>query len=350
MIQAVHKTMNASVRASLDPVVLCAADESYVMPLAVTLRTAGESLRVGRSLEVYLLDNGISSRSWDLLQQSIDGLPIQIRRISPPIDLVADLQISHHISHTAYLRLLADRWLPTDLDRVVYLDSDLIVQESLCGLWAESLGNAAVLAVPDIACPFVDAKLGCENFRNAAPYLASMMPIRNYRELGIDGRRHYFNSGVMVMNLDRWRQERLGETLLECLRQNREHVWCWDQYALNVVMHDRWRALPMRWNSGSHIYEYPSTRNSPIAVESYLEMIERPAIVHFTSEFKPWTFESIHPGRELYFAALDRTAWRNWRPQKLSFSVGRWWQRQAVHWTKQCTISYRKLAVMGGRS
>lgn len=330
-------------RIATDPVVLCAADERYALPLAVTLMTAGERLQAGHELQVYLVNNGLSEQSLEMLKETLANLPIRFRPLPRPDVAIDDLGISHHISRTAYLRLFAERWLPADVEQVVYLDSDLLVEESLTELWNQPLGERYCLAVPDIACPFIDSRKVRDNFRRFAPYLAVYEPIRNYRELGLDGRGYYFNSGVMLLNLRKWREEQLGQRLLDSLRQNRPHVWCWDQYALNAVLAGNWGVLPWRWNVGSHLFEYPDEEHGPLPADEFREMRERPAIIHFTTEFKPWDYGNQHPWRKRFFQAVDRTAWRGWRPANPGFSLKRWWNGQAVHWCRQATIGWRKL-------
>lgn len=326
----------------IDPVVLCAADERYARPLAVTLLTAGETLKSGHELTVYLVNNGLSEQSLMMLKETLAEVPVRLELVPQQEMEIADLTISHHISHTAYLRLFADRWLPESFDQVLYLDSDLLIAESLTEVWQQPLGENYCLAVPDIACPYVDSRLAPRSFRGQAPYTAVYQPIPNYRELGLNGSDYYFNSGVMLLNLRRWRAEQMGERLLACLRANRQHVWCWDQYALNAVLAGNWGRLPLRWNAGSHLFEFPRRGFGPVDPLEFREMCERPAIIHFTTEFKPWDFGNGHPWRDRFFEALDRTAWKGWRPSDPGFNLHRWWTRQAVFWTRQATIAWRK--------
>lgn len=332
---------SAQVRAT-DPIVLCAADERYARPLAVTLLTAGETLQAGHELIVYLVDNGLSEQSLMMLKETLAGLPVRLQLVPRQELGIEDLGVSHHISHTAYLRLFADRWLPESLEQVLYLDSDLLINESLTELWQRPLAGNYCLAVPDIACPYIDSRMAPKSFRGHAPYTAVYRPIPNYRELGLNGGGYYFNSGVMLLNLCRWRNERMGERLLDCLRTNRRHVWCWDQYALNAVLAGNWGRLPLRWNAGSHLFEFPSSGSGPVDPDEFREMRQRPAIIHFTTEFKPWEHGSRHPWRGRYFDALDRTAWRGWRPPDPGFSLHRWWTRQAVQGCRLATVAWRK--------
>jgi lipopolysaccharide biosynthesis glycosyltransferase len=329
-----------------EPIVLCAADDHYIKPLAVTLRSAASSLKSGNHLHVILMDGGISEPNFARLTESLQGLPISINVMTINRDEVSDLGVSHHITHTAYFRLLAGRLLPPSVEKVIYLDSDVLVLGDLNELWNLPLDDQYCLAAYDIACPFVDAYEGLKQrpeIKNSIPYYAAISPIANWRQLGIDGSQHYFNSGVMVLNIDRWRREAIDEKLLACLRENPTFVWCWDQYALNVVFAGQWKSLPQRWNQGAHIFEYPDAASSPLSAEEFDQAKNTPALIHFTTEFKPWKYEPFHPLRHRFFEELDQTAWTGWRPEKPAFSLKRRWDLLAVALIKIGTFSYRKL-------
>jgi lipopolysaccharide biosynthesis glycosyltransferase len=244
------------------------------------------------------------------------------------------------------LRLLAGRLIPDSIDKVIYLDSDVLVKQDLSELWNVDVGDHYCAAATDIACPFVDARSADRRYRNALPYLATLSPIRNWQRLGLNGSDRYFNSGVMVLNLRRWREERIEESLLTCLRENNRYVWCWDQYALNVVFAGQWRELSARWNQGVHVFEYPDESCSPIDVHEFVKMRDDPAIIHFTTEFKPWRYRPYHPLRNEYFERLDQTSWSGWRPEKPAFSLRKWWDWNAVRTIRSTTIGYRKMALL----
>jgi len=331
-----------------EPVVLCASDDHYVRPLAVTLLSAVSNMKQGNHLQVILMDGGIQEANWQGLKETLAGHPISIHVLKPNRDEIADLGISHHITHTAYYRLLAGRLLPRSIERVIYLDSDTLVLDDITELWQSSLENHYCLAAVDVACPFIDARHAPMEYRRAIPYLATLSPVRNYRALQIPGSAPYFNSGVMLLNLRRWREEQIENRLLGCLRDNRKFVWCWDQYALNVVFAGQWGRLPARWNQGTHLFEYPDEDCIPIDKHEYREMLEKPALLHYTTEFKPWKYDlyrkchASHPSHDLWYQWLDKTAWSQWRPQPTRFSWHDWYTAQAVYWSRQSTIFYRK--------
>lgn len=325
--------------------VVCCADDRYAMSLAVTLASAAMHLSPRSRLRVYLVDGGISSAKMDKIRQTADAHRIELESIHFDGTVLNRFPVSHHISKTAYFRLLLDELLPQNLARVIYLDSDLLIRADLTDLWEHPLNDKVLLAVPDVACPFIDAVQQPDRLSGAGPYMAAWKPIRNYESLGIVGSGLYFNSGLLVVDLDRWRNESVSSALMQCMHENKKHVWCWDQYALNAVLHDRWHPLPISWNLGAHAYEYPSDNHSPFGNSELREAIGTPKIVHFTTKHKPWHFESKHPHRDEFFQIVDKTSWNGWRPEPPKKSLVRWWLKNSEKIQKRLTVSYRKLVV-----
>ena len=343
MLQPLTTTQKMTISGHSEPIILCAADDNYVKPLAVTLHSAATHLRTNQSIKAIVLDGGISEENWMRLKETFVDLPIEVFSIRPNLQEVKELAISHHITHTAYFRLFAGRLLPDNIDKVIYLDSDLLIQDDLCQIWDEPLDDQLALAVPDVACPFIDSRYAECNFAKSSPYFASISPVGNWKELGLDPEDRYFNSGVMVLNIKRMREEFIGRQLLDCLRQNPKYVWCWDQYALNVVFAKQWRTLPLKWNQGAHFFEYPDADHAPVNNDEFLEARHRPSIVHYTTEWKPWDYDSSHPLKDRFFQQLDQTAWSGWRPEKPEFSIVSKWQAFATEFVKQWVIHYRKI-------
>jgi lipopolysaccharide biosynthesis glycosyltransferase len=324
----------------------CASDDRYIMPLAVTLVSAAVNLAPGWRLRVFILDGGITDENRDRFEKSLSSFPIELNWLREDLTELHHLSVSHHISHVAYYRLMLEHVLPEDVDRVLYMDCDLLVKADLSQLWQTKLLNESVVgAVPDIACPYIDANL-VPHTRIARPYLATLNPIRNYRRLKLKGDDLYFNSGLLLIDLAAWRKHRFGDQFLKCLTDHSKFVWCWDQYALNVVLAGRWQALPMHWNQGAHAFEFPSVDHSPVDHAEFRQMRDDPSIIHFTTEWKPWHFTSNHPARDEFFDWLDKTAWCSWRPERPDFSIKRWWQSRAVGIQKNATITYRKVTTL----
>lgn len=191
-----------------------------------------------------------------------------------------------HFPRSVWFRVLLPELLPA-LDRVLYLDSDLIATGSLLPLWQTALGGQLLGAVTNPLYPFMP------------PYPA--------QQLGIARAADYFNSGVLLLDLAQMRREDTAQKLIECARQ-RPGLWYPDQDALNLVCRDRWLALHPRWNAQSTYFELDE-HELPVPAAQVREARTQPAIVHFIGALKPWTYLCRHPLRHLYLEHARATPW-----------------------------------------
>lgn len=295
-------------------VLVAAADENFVMPLAAMVTSALCNLAEDRRLLLYVMDGGIAPGSRARLLESWGSQRIFVRWLQPDLGLLGDLKITGHVNALTYARLLMPRLVPDRHDRVIYLDCDLIVLGDLAELWDVPLGDRALLAAQDMTAPWMDSAVALENFAACAPYLSAATALVNYEALGIAPKTPYFNAGVMVVNLARWRADDVAGRVLRYLRDHATFVRWWDQDGLNAVLHDQWGALDPRWNQIPHIYRYPTQAESPFDAATFDAIVNDPKVVHFSARSKPWHGDNTHPRRDLYFAWLDRTAWAGWRP------------------------------------
>jgi lipopolysaccharide biosynthesis glycosyltransferase len=308
--------------------VVTAADDNYVLPLAVTIRSALDSLGSSQGLDLYVIDGGIRPENKVRLGQSWEDPRLRLRWLAPDLSAIDRLAVSGHVTRMTYARLLLPHVLPGELDRVIYLDADLLVLRDLAALWREQVADLACRAAPDPACPWLDAARMLPNYEHCRPYLAATHPVPNFQQLGLDPTAAYFNAGVLLVNLEFWRVNSVASRALDCLQANREHVQWWDQYALNVVLHQQWAPLDVRWNQGAHIYRYPRPEACPLDEALAAALKRDPWIVHFTSPRKPWHFECDHPFQSRFLRTVDRTAWHGWRPETPYHNLVEWLEYQ----------------------
>ena len=182
-----------------------------------------------------------------------------------------------------YFRLMASRILPADIERVLYLDSDIIVRRSLAEFWSTDLGGFACAAIEDA---FWDPRL-------------------DYVQVPQGSR--YFNSGVLLINLSYWRQNNVYERAVEFIKGDPDKLNYYDQDVLNALFVDQWVNLPAVWNdmarSTLHI---PALRNLNIP---------NPAIVHFVGPYKPWNWLCNHPFKYEYRKYRRKTPWPRYRQE-----------------------------------
>ena len=181
--------------------------------------------------------------------------------------------------------------LSTGIEKVIYLDCDLVLDHDLGALWDIAIGEAEVLAVAD-ADP-------------SAHLVSSSKGILHHRELGLPADLEFFNSGNWSINLHQWREEfLLPLRVVTYLREVGDDVLWYDQEALNAAIAGAWSELDPRWNVTMHVHGDPRTAASAPS----------PFIVHYNGEIKPWQAGYPHGHRALFFEHLDRTAWAGWRP------------------------------------
>jgi lipopolysaccharide biosynthesis glycosyltransferase len=302
------------VREDDNPVVVCAADDAFAMPLAVMVRSVTENLAAAARINLTVLDAGITPANKEKILASWDSQRVAATFLSPETSALRHAKVWGHVNIVSYYRLLIPELMPPEVVKVIYLDCDLLVLADLTRLWREPLGDSYVLAAQDSAGPYMNARVALSNYERCRPYLVETVPLRSYEKLGIPPGARYFNAGVLVMNLRRWREDDITGRALAYLRDYRQLVLWWDQDALNATLAGGWGELDLRWNQTSHLHDYPSWDASPFEEERYRRALAEPWVVHFAAPWKPWHFGCPHPCRDLFFHYLDRTAWRGWRP------------------------------------
>lgn len=280
-------------------VLVFGADERFSLPLAVTLYSALANLQGRRRVSIYILDGGLSPESQSRLRQVAQRarVGIHLEFIRPDLDLIRgySLKIKDHITEAAFLRLLIPELLPEQFERAIYLDSDMVVEADLGQLWDAELGQNAVLAVRDLY----------------IPYLSSMLGLYNWRELGLAPDAPYFNSGLLVMNLRRWRAEDLGGRILRYLSEQGTRINHSDQEGLNAILAGMWGALDPRWNLTYAYFDQVRFEESEYKEEvrsMRKAFVREPYIIHYTHK-KPWDPKCVHPARFRFFHYLKLCKW-----------------------------------------
>ncbi len=294
----------------LEPIVIvCAADDNYSMPLAATLHSAIVSL-INNGLQqlephqqiasLFVIDGGISRANKRRILQSLPLQGVSLNWLQPKKVIFKNLPTSQSITIAAYYRLLIPTFLPKHFTKAIYLDSDLIVRGNLKELWHIDIAEKHLLAVQDMG----------------APYVSSSRGLLNYQMLGIPADCKYFNSGVLVMNLRKWREDRISQQVLEYLEQNKKYVRWHDQDGLNAILAGKWGELDPRWNQLPYIFRYLSWEESSLREDVYNALKNDPYIVHFSTRDKPWKENCQHPHKELFFQNLDMRIWSKWSSQQ----------------------------------
>ncbi|KAF4610317.1 hypothetical protein D9613_010287 [Agrocybe pediades] len=271
-------------------------DSAYVVGAAVVIRSAIESAYAER-ITFYVIDCGLDPTEKAKLKACAEDntqITFEFVQLSPTC------MTSTHGPTWAKIDMIES--LP--VERVIYLDADVLVRRGLKELWDTDLQGKDVGAVVDIGYP-----MG-HNDATRGPY---------------------FNAGVLLMDLARIRMTMAGLQELELEMKDSKHH---DQDALNLHFKDRWMALDLKWNAqGLGTYaRYPSKDREGLR----LEKMDDPNIVHFTGPVspsmvevlnpyvqpptsKPWGYLGSpgHPYFCEWWETLERTPWRGLRSTEM---------------------------------
>lgn len=263
--------------------IVSSSNEAFVPHLATLFLSLLETKRPDTVLHFYVIDDKISLNSKMLLNRTVNKYNARISYLTIDESEFKNVVESDRIPRTAYYRISIPNLLK-DLDRAIYLDCDMICIEDIQNIWEVDLGDKLLAAVEDA---------GFHDRLNL---------------MGIDSKSdRYFNSGMMVMDLKKWREEKITEQAFDFIDKNPELLRFHDQDTLNAILHDRWLELHPRWNAQTYMMleekEHP-TKSGQLKWE---EAQQDPAIIHFCGHEKPWHENSIHPYRETYFELRNKT-------------------------------------------
>lgn len=297
MICANHIETEAA--GDLELTLVCCTDQKFAMPLAVLLCSAAANISPPWRIRMCVIDGGMTPATIEHLRKTAGRLANARLEIFPADpEAHGDLQIDQHLNRSCYLRLLIGSALPLDIEKVIYLDCDMIVESNLAHLWRQEFDGEIIMAVRDFGFP---------TLRQGIPDAVSL--------LGIGGDAPYFNSGLMVVDLKRWREERISEQVLEYTRHFSETIRLGDQDGLNAVLFNRWKPLDLAWNvqvgSLNYLLRAGPWENSEELVVRCDELLAHPRILHFVSGHKPWHGGRYKPVRGRFIRYLHESRWFN---------------------------------------
>lgn len=269
-------------------IIVCNINNEYIRHCAVMLRSLRD-FNPRDDLDVFIVHQRLDSDERAKLVGYLNGFLPSVSFLQVDHALLQGFPESPHVKLAAYYRLLFPDILPSKLDRIIYLDSDLLVNASLDPLWDIPLDGHLLAAASDRNLDMQRARLG----------------------LGADSA--YFNSGVMALNLSDWRKQNIVSRGLEFALANPEKLPNCDQDVLNHLFEGRCLLLHQRWNAMSHLWglDQQWLKDQGGLTQEEKEAHENPAVVHFAGAgfAKPWHYLCPHPWKDRYRSILETTPW-----------------------------------------
>lgn len=263
-------------------------DNRYVQHCSVLM--ASICRNNGKGVCFHILYLQLSEKSRETLSLLAEKFGSTVRFYEIDETYLSDLPTTEKWSHSIYLRLFIPKFVSDEINRVLYLDCDMVVRGDLEELWNTDLTGKAAAVVEDL-----------HHFNS--PMI---------ERLGYDPYESYFNSGMLLMNLDYFRRFGIVEKLFKYMKDNLSLLIHPDQDALNAVLHGQCVFVHCRWNFH---YRYQVSYLCPqLFLQSDLagRAKRTPVILHF-SEFKPWNMNCDSPYKGEYFKYLADTEFSGYK-------------------------------------
>ena len=206
--------------------IACCSNEKLAPMFGVVVTSVGINV-TSDDVMMYLLHNGLKDSTVKRLQKIANRYNVGLKFLEIDLGILKDCPTNtklHYANVMTYARFLLPSML-ANLDKVIYLDCDLVVCKDLKSLWETDVNDIAVAMAPDY------------NYNNEETLGRLGGHVSNY-----------LNSGVIVMNLDYWRKHDVQNRLLSYIIDKGKELIYNDQDALNVILDDERKQLSARYN------------------------------------------------------------------------------------------------------
>lgn len=276
--------------------ILYALNDKFVPQTAASIVSICENNKTAKNINFYLLSMSITTINKAKLKKLVSSYNhkltiIELKEIQTYFDFDFDTKGWNPI---VLARLLLDKILPKSLNKILYLDGDTIVRGDLTELYNDNMDGKVIGASIE---PTYSRK--------------------NRALIGLDNSL-YYNAGVLLINLKKWRQDKTGQKIINFYKKHSGNLFSNDQDAINGALKDQIYTLEPKYNYHNTFnqYRYSFLKNlvAPakyVSRESFQEARDNPIIVHYLGEERPWRKYNTHPYRADYKKYLALTPWQN---------------------------------------
>jgi lipopolysaccharide biosynthesis glycosyltransferase len=270
-----------------------------VQHLGVMFVSLLENTAYKGDLDLYVIDGGISQKDKELLILAVSNYRCRVHFLDIKPELFERFPESPSASMATYFRIFVPELLDTSIEKVIYLDCDIVVLGDIEELWKTDVSEHFAAAAEDC---------GIER--------SGWYSVMLKRKLGMKRTHMYFNAGVLVMNLNKLRKHRISEKVRDFLLENPDKVEFADQDALNSVLCSGWLPISQVWNQQMAHCEF--YEKGIVFGDDMENAVKNPKIVHYTSSYyiktKPWSYMDMHPYKKEYYKYLGMTPWKDFTP------------------------------------
>lgn len=255
------------------------------------------------SLNVYVLSTDISAENKRRLEKTASSFGRRLTIIDAKDDFIREAERLHlpllRGAYNTYARVILNTWF-SDIDKIFVVDSDTMVCGSLVEAWNMDISDYMLAAVPELAMysPY--------NYLED-PEILSSIDI-------------YYNMGICIVNLKRWREKGIDELIYERVQQEKKEFMIADQSIINKYLGNEIARLPLNYNyyTPVHRVSYETicrvfTVKRVFSQEEYKKAKVNPVIIHYFghSYERPWFTPNAAYKRKEYLRLRRHTEWRD---------------------------------------
>jgi lipopolysaccharide biosynthesis glycosyltransferase len=251
---------------------VCTINDDFILPFAVMLYSLLSNKGKKYGIDCFVIDSGVSKKNKEKFTDLFDSSLISLHWISVPETICNDLPLWGRGRIQLYHSLLIPRLLPLDCNKALYLDADLLILGDIENLWEIELDDFMVCAVQDMVIPVVSEPMG----------------LSCYKEFGLSPLTPYFNSGVLLIDLHKWRSENITDKIIEYFKKYHRRVALFDQDGYNAILSSSWKQIDLRWNVIASVSGRSFFNPRYLSKSQYYKAVQDPWIIHYAGYFKPW--------------------------------------------------------------
>lgn len=240
------------------------SDNNYVQHLCVAIASILKNAGKDDDLSFFIFDGGINDDNKNNILKLKTIKEFNVEYINIDASVFENLpNFSNYISNATYFRFKIASLLP-NIDKIIYMDCDIVVLGSLKELFDENIEDYHMAGVEDIGY-----------------YL-------HRRGLKRETESFYINAGIILMNLKKWRQDNIEKKLLSFSSISKEKLVHADQDIINKVLNKTCKPMDLKWNVQDSFYRVVSYMEKHPLMKNIKNAWKNPFIIHYTGEKKPW--------------------------------------------------------------
>lgn len=265
--------------------IIYACDETYIPILYVSIKTLIKN-NADALINIYIVGDHVTAESKKLINSLCTSLNniIWMPFMNIEEEIGSKVKLDRG-SYAQFARIFIGRMLPKNIKKILYLDCDTMIKASIIQLWETDLKQYSFAACLDAFSPLYS------------------------KNLGLNKDADLINSGVLLINMDRWRSQDYERKAIKILRTRKGKIQQADQGLLDILCQNDLLILNPMFNCINGYFEFsypewlkyrrPNKNYRLVYTQSVIETASKtPIIIHFTSSFlgnRPWIDESQHP-------------------------------------------------------